>query len=337
MSKHEKSKPKHQKRKPLWKRVAVGCSVTLLVIVVAAGGVAWGYAKKIDTALSSDAEQAASVVVALSDAENGEPFYMLVLGSDSREGSGTSDNPAMSGDQQRSDVMMLLRVDAENRQLTMVSVPRDTPYQLDDGTVVKINEAYNIGGAAASIEAVSGLTGVPISHYMEVHFSEFQAIVDSLGGVTVDVPVEMSYKDALTGETVTLLPGEQVLNGQEAQIFVRSRKVYDEDQDAHRQDNVRVFLDAVIGQVLDKPVTELPSLVVELASYIETDLRVADLTSMAIGFATGSGDVTIYGGTGPTDGDIDEGTGLWLCYEDPEGWLRLMEVVDSGGNPQGAE
>ena len=115
----------------------------------------------------------------------------------------------MQGDNQRSDVMILARVDAGKKQVTLVSVPRDTPYTLDGGSVVKINEVYNIEGAAGSIKAVSKLTGVPISHYAEVHFSEFQEIVDKLGGITVDVPIEVSYKDALTGDKVTIKPGVQ--------------------------------------------------------------------------------------------------------------------------------
>ena len=67
--------------------------------------------------------------------ETGKPFYVLLLGSDSREGSGTSKNPDMQGDNQRSDVMILARVDAGKKQVTLVSVPRDTPYTLDGGSV----------------------------------------------------------------------------------------------------------------------------------------------------------------------------------------------------------
>ena len=70
------------------------------------------------------------------------------------------------------------------------------------------------------------MTGTPINHYAEVHFSEFQELVDKVGGITVDVPVEISYKDALTGEAVSLQPGVQTLNVQQAQIFARARHEY---------------------------------------------------------------------------------------------------------------
>ena len=44
--------------------------------------------------------------------------------------------------------------------------------------------------------------------------------------------------------------------------------------------------------------------------------------------------MTVYSCTGPSEGGIYEGTnGLWMCYEDPEGWAKLMEAVDAGEDP----
>lgn len=317
------------------RRKVVAIVAIALVAILALGGAAFGiFASQLDARLALDGDQAAQVDDVLVDADLSKPFYALVLGSDSREGSGTSNNPAMMGDNERSDVMILLRVDAQNRLLTMLSIPRDTPYRLDDGGIVKINEVYNIDGAAGTIKAVSELTGVPISHFAEVRFSEFQEMVDSLGGVTVNVPIELSYKDALTGETVTLEPGVQTLNGQQAQIFVRARHEYGTDQDAHRQSAVRQMAAAIVEEVLSKPPYELPGTVLSLASCVGTDMKASDLVSLALAFAGGSGGVTMYSGTGPTDGDVNEAAGgIWLCYENPQGWKTLMQAVDSGEDP----
>ena len=308
----------------------------VLAVLLAGSGTAFGiYTTMLNDKLAiDDKAQAEAVSDALVPAEVNQPFYALLIGSDSREGSGTSSRADESGDNERSDVIILVRVDAPNRQLTMVSIPRDTPLHLDDGSVVKINEAYNIGGAAYTIEAVSELTGVPISHYGEVHFSELQTLVDSLGGVTVDVPIELSYKDALTGETVTIQPGEQTLDGQQAQIFARARHEYGTDQDANRQNSVRKLAEAIVKQILNRPVYELPGAVMSAAECVGTDMRSSDLIALATAFATGSGSVTMYNGSGPSDGDINNAAnGLWLCYENPEGWQKVMDVVDAGGDP----
>ena len=319
-----------RRRGRIFRRAVVCALAVVLVSFGALGAYALWYSSTLDSTLSMDSEQAASVDAVLAPAESGKPFYMLLLGSDSREGSGTSKNPAMQGDNQRSDVMILARVDSSDRKLTMVSIPRDTPYTLDDGSVVKINELYNIGGASSSIQAVSELTGVPISHYAEVHFSELQALVDKLGGVTVEVDTELSYKDALTGERVTVESGIQTLNGQEAQIFARARHEYQTDQDAHRQSNVRALAMAILKKVLDKPLYELPDTVLDLATCVGTDMKTADIVALALGFAGGASDMT--------EGAINEAAGgLWLCYENPEGWARLMEVVDAGEDPSSVD
>lgn len=283
---------------------------------------------------STDREMDAALV----DAGFNEPFYTLILGSDSREDSGTSVREDERGANERSDVMILARIDAAKRQATLVSIPRDTPYFLESGDVVKINETYNIGGAAASVKAVSEITGVPISHYAEVRFSDVQAIVDILGGVTVDVPITLSYTDALTGQDVTLQPGTQKLDGQQAQIFARARHEYGGNQDARRQESVRSLLHAIAKETLSQPITEMPGTVLDIAEHIGTDMRTADLLGLATAYGLGGGDFTLYSCTGPTDGDLNiYGNGLWFCYDNPEGWSRLMAVVDAGDDPSGID
>lgn len=332
---HDADLLQQRRRKRKHRKILMIVGIVLAVLLVGSGTAFGIYTTMLNDKLAiDDKAQAEAVSDALVPAEVNQPFYALLIGSDSREGSGTSSRADESGDNERSDVIILVRVDAPNRQLTMVSIPRDTPLHLDDGSVVKINEAYNIGGAAYTIEAVSELTGVPISHYGEVHFSELQTLVDNLGGVTVDVPIELSYKDALTGETVTIQPGEQTLDGQQAQIFARARHEYGTDQDANRQNSVRKLAEAIVKQILSRPVYELPGAVMSAAECVGTDMRSSDLIALATAFATGSGSVTMYNGSGPSDGDINNAAnGLWLCYENPEGWQKVMDVVDAGGDP----
>ena len=296
-----------RKRSNLLKRAGACVLAVLLAAVCATGGYALWYSSALDGALSLGTETDASVEAVLTPAEPGKPFYMLLLGSDSREGSGTSSRADESGDSQRSDVMILARVDASNREVTLVSIPRDTRYTV---------------------------TGTPINHYAEVHFSEFQELVDKVGGITVDVPVEISYKDALTGEAVSLQPGVQTLNGQQAQIFARARHEYGDNQEAKRQSNIRQILTAIVEKVLQKPAMELPGAILDLAQSVGTDMNTPDIVSLALSFSGDPGGMTLYSCTGPSNGDFDEAqNGLWLCYENPEGWATLMAAVDAGEDP----
>lgn len=313
-------------------KAILGVLVALVAIILIAVFVyAFVFDQHTHANLSSSTDELASVLVS-ADNQNEEPYYVLLLGSDWRENSGTSDKEEMSGDNQRADVIILARLDPANKQVTLVSVPRDTRWEYE-GNTYKINEAYNIGGAALETKAISELVGVSISHTVEMHFSGLEELVDALGGVEVDVPKTIKYKDALTGEKVTVKKGTQVLNGQEAQIFARVRKSYDTDnQDKTRQGNVRTLVLAIVDTMREKSPLEWPGLGLKVADCLGTDMSFFDFASIAANFM--SGKMTLYSGSGPAAGEVDDSAGgLWLCYENPEGWKAVMDVVDAGDDP----
>lgn len=314
-------------------------AVLIVVLGVAIGAALW-YGSQLDAALAPDKEMSRKLDQLLVPAKADEPFYVLILGSDSREGS-YSTQAAEQGDNQRSDVIILARVDAKNKLVTLVSVPRDTPWQLEDGTLVKINEMYNREGAAGSVKAVSELTGVPISHYAEVGFTGVQEIVDLLGGVDVYVNTDLSYWNPIANKEVSIPAGQQTINGEQAQIFARARHEYQEfegSQDSNRQSNVRQLLSAVLKKTLDRPVTEIPGVVLQEAEYVTTDMKSADLAQLAVTFGLDSDKMTLYSGSGPSNGDFAaQADGLYLCYRNPEGWAHLMNIVDAGGEPTGID
>lgn len=317
-----------------WKKALLGILGVVLVLAGAAAAYAGWYMGKINEALSIDGEDQEAISQVTEAVDLSKPFYMLVMGSDSRKDASATEASSDSRAGERSDVIILARIDAPNRKVTLVSIPRDTPYRMEDGTVCRINETYNIGGAAGTIKAVEETTGVDISHYAELRFSDLENMVDALGGVTVNVDTALSYKDALTGERVTIDAGEQTLTGQQAQIFVRARHEYATDQDVHRQNNVRQLATAMMNTVLGQPVSKIPDTVLELAKYVGTDLNAADLLKLVRLFV--GGDLTVYSCTGPNLGDFsEENDGMWLCYWNPEGWAELMKIVDAGEDPSG--
>ena len=318
-----------RRRSEMIKRIAIAVVAVVAAIAAIAGAYYWWFVSSLDHALDQNRNSQALEVLA--EASNGEPFYMLVLGSDERH---DEKDPDVA---QRTDVIMLTRVDAKNRTFTMLSVPRDTRYTLDDGSVVKINELYNIGGVQKTIEGVSKLSGVPISHYAMIYMSDVKNVVDELGGVTVNVENEINNNDPETEENVNVMPGLQTLDGREAQAYAIARHDTEDGNDSHRQDKIRNLVSAVIQKVLDRPVTDIPGTVIALAKYLETDLRAQDLIDLAVEFASGSGGATIYQASAPSEGSLDEELGAWFVNPDPEGWAKVMSVIDAGGDPATVE
>lgn len=318
-----------KRKRSLGKRIACILGCVVLASAVACSAYAVWFTSALDSTLASNEDFSSTEEVLVSPAI-GEPYYVLVMGSDSREGNETA-HADQRGDNERSDVMMLVRVDAENKKITLLSIPRDTPYRLADGSYIKINQVYNIKGAAGAIKAVSELTGLPIAHHVTVRISGLENIVDLLGGVTVDVPIDLSYITTDNKE-VTIKAGEQTLNGKEAQIFARARHEFETDQDQNRQSNVRQLMTAIIKKVFDRPLPEIPGIVLKLAEYVDTDYRTRDAASLAMAFA--GSDITVNSCSGPSNGEINEAAGnKWLCYPNPEGWAAVVQAVDAGEAP----
>lgn len=297
--------------------------VAIVAVFALAGGALALYLNSLDQAMApkdDDAWQLKSALVGDAQTQDKtQPFYMLVLGSDARDGDTVS----------RSDVMILLRVDAANGKITMVSIPRDTKVEIEGQGTQKINAAYAFGGAAGAVKAVSEMAGVPISHYAEIHFDELQELVDDLGGVWVDVPVSNNQTGASnTGERIDA--GYQLLNGEQALAFARERYGY-ERGDFQRADNQKLIAQAIVKQVLDQQPTQLPGVVSKLAQCVTTDFKVADIVSLALSMQqTG---VTFYSATVPSTTATENGVSYTITLEDE--WRAMMDRVDIGGDPNG--
>lgn len=316
---------KKRKSHRVAKRVAIIVAAVLVVLIGAAAAFGIWYTSTLAGNMAMNEEDSQKLDAALggtvSDVAQ-EPFYMLIMGSDNWETYG-----------ERSDAMILTRIDPVKHVVTMVSVPRDTPYMLN-GNKVKINQAFAEQGPAGAVTAVQELTGVDVSYYAEIEFAGLAEFIDSIGGIYVDVPYAIDYQVYTHDQAaVHLDAGEQLLDGEQCVALARSRTDYNTDQDAIRQSNIRAMVLALMNSVLQSPPAEIPGLVQGLSECISTNMELSQMMSLATDFA-GSGGATVYTCTGPYKGDIDAETGLWLCYEDPEGWADLMKAVDAGENPE---
>lgn len=193
----------------------------------------------------------------------------------------------------------------------------------------KLNAAHAIGGAALSVETVSKLAGVPISHYAEINFDGFKDVVDALGGVEVDVPMEIDDEDA-GGH---LDAGVQTLSGDQALILCRSRHAYDEfgDGDSYRAANQRLVLAAIAKKILAADVATMASTVQALSQYVTTDLEITDIIGIAQAMQGLDPATDLYSGMEPTTSSYIDG--VWYEINNVEQWKAMMARVEQGLPP----
>jgi polyisoprenyl-teichoic acid--peptidoglycan teichoic acid transferase len=195
------------------------------------------------------------------------PQRVLLLGVDAR-----------GEERSRSDTIVLAKV--SDRGFGLLSIPRDTRTEVPGHGQDKINHAFAYGGPELARQSVENLTGVDTPHHVVVKMEGVKEIVDALGGVRVDVPRPMTGKVPGEEREISLQPGPQTLNGDEALMYVRWR--WDGSGDIGRVARQQDFLVGVVGQALaPSRLAELPALRRVVLENVETNMSLPELLQFA--------------------------------------------------------
>ncbi|WP_278980615.1 LCP family protein, partial [Adlercreutzia equolifaciens] len=205
------ARAKAARKKSRGKKIALGIAAALVVVLAGAGTALALYLNGINATIQGGLDDAEFKELGeqLAPAKADGSYYVGIFGSDARKGETAS----------RSDVTMLARIDPEAGVVDLISVPRDTMIDIEGHGTQKINAAYAFGGPSEAVKTLSTFAGVPITHYVEVHFEELKDVVNELGGIQVNVP-ESFYSDT---SGISLEAGEQTLDGDQALAFARER------------------------------------------------------------------------------------------------------------------
>ena len=314
------------RRRKKRKRIALGALAAVLVLALGGVGMAFAYINQIESNFSEDITPEVQEALEKPADYDGGTFYMLLMGTDKSK---EREKGEYAGDTFRSDSMILTRVDPENKKVTMVSLHRDTETEIEGYGMQKLNASYAFGGPAGAIKAVSQMAGVPISHYAEINFDGFKDVVDALGGIEVDVPMEIDDKRA--GGHVDA--GKQTLNGDQALILCRARHAYDEygDGDRYRAANQRLVLGAIAKKILSSDVATMASTIEALSQYVTTDFKIADILALANSLQGLDPSKDIYSAMEPTISEYRNET--WYEQLDVEAWNTMMNRVKQGLPP----
>ncbi len=223
------------------------------------------------------------------------PFNILVIGVDVRSDATTEGV--------RSDTLIVVHVDPVEQWASMLSIPRDTVVNIpnDACPTQKINAAYSCGytmpsiyedvrdprdsGAALAADTVEEYLDVTIDYTLEVDFNGFQQLVDSMGGITVDVPraiLDPEYPTEDFGYMRLYYPaGLQRMNGIEALRYARTRHVDNDFGRAQRQQQVvQAGVDELKRQNIMEKIDTAPKVLDALSDSIRTTMPLNSITTL---------------------------------------------------------
>ena len=307
------------------KRILIATLSVLFVLLLTGAGAAWAYMSNINNALNDGVDEDLLNSLSVTDSAS-DPFYMLLIGIDKSEERETTNE---YGGAYRTDSMILARIDPKDKEVTLISIPRDTQVTIGSHGTQKINAAYAFGGPSGAVKAVESLAGVSISHYAEIDFDGFAAVVDSLGGVEIDVQYEINDPDY----TGYLAAGKQTLNGEQALIYCRSRHAYDKigDGDAIRAANQRTMISAIMKKLMSSDIATLTNTVSTLSQYITTDYSVSGILGLAQTMMGIDVDKSVYTAAVPTESVYENN--VWYEKLKKTEWEKMMSRVKQGLSP----
>ena len=246
---YEEPAPRRKKRHPIAKFL-----LTLVLLVAVASAALWFFAKQpmTDEPIGPRKDGTATILLAGTDLD------------------GT-----------RTDTMMLLHLNHNTGEVNLMSLPRDT-YTSADLSVPKLNGIYGVGGGGKDgmetlLDYVQQCIGYRPDGYILVDLDCFESLVNIMGGVRFNVPMDMTYDDPAQDLHIDLKAGEQKLNGKEAMWVVRYRSGY-ALADLQRVMVQRDFVNAAIDQ-WSSPAKFIryPAAAILLASNTTTDLSLRNL------------------------------------------------------------
>ena len=276
-------KSKKPKKKRAWWKTLLAVVLVLAIIFGAAFAIIMNAIKPNGgingTTISS--------IVNTPKAYQGKEFNLLVVGIDRSSENGTASSDGTNDGM--TDMIMWLHFDNENQSVSMLQIPRNIMvttdrsvsgnYQINAVAKTQGSNGYNNINALAQL--LYDQFKLECDGYVSVRLEALSELIDILGGIDVNVPEEIDYRNVAGGGNSYLPAGYQRLTGAQAEFFLRARKTYG-TSDLKRLEVQRYFYSALFARLRSMTVVDIARMLPFMLSYVETDLSVSELVSVAV-------------------------------------------------------
>lgn len=310
-------KIKKNKKKTKTVRKVKRLVVTLLLLSMITAGSLFGY-KIYKNGGGLTGALAALLGENTESLENLEPIQVLIMGE-----SGVDDYKL-------ADSIMVASYNPKTQEASIMSIPRDTYVGKKNRKTAsrnylqsyKINTVFRSGtNMPEAIERISDLTGLDLENYVIIDTKALIKLVDAIGGVTFDVPIDMDYEDSSQNLYIHLKAGEQVIDGPKAEQLLRFRHNDDGttypssygQQDLGRMRTQREFIIATLKQTL-KPqnIFKIKQIIDVMSENVTTNMEVSDVKAY-VPYAVNFNAENIKTGMLPGDVEMCNGVSLYIA------------------------
>ena len=299
------NKDKKTKKLPRWIKIVLG--IFLAIILAIAALYTYSYCTVNNIVNKSEKIELKKDELGVVDEEElkqyddyTEIINIALLGIDSTD--------STSG---RSDSIMVATLDPIHNKLKLTSFMRDSYVNISNYGYDKLNHAYAYGGANLAINTLNTNFGLNITDFVAVDFASLPKIIDSLGGITIDITEEeLNYINGYinninsvsgTNSPIITTPGAHHVDGAQALAYSRIR--YTSGGDFKRTERQRTVLTALFNKALNVPATQYLDVISTLAQYATTNLNTNEILKLATKIGSmGLNGVTIEQERFPIDG-----------------------------------
>lgn len=260
------------------KKVAIIVTLSILAILIAAGGYVYSKLNKFEKVEISKNDEDLGITEETKEIINQyegakEIRNIALLGIDAEDG--------QAG---RSDSIIILTIDTLHSKVKLTSIMRDSYVNIPGRGMDKINHAYAFGGPELSLRTINENFNLNIKEFASLDFTTLPRVIDSVGGIELTLTPEevtavnqgssaMAKKIGTTTSTLSI-SGKLKLDGTQALTYSRIRKI---DSDYERTQRQRNVLNAVFNKFKDTPPTEYLSLLDSIAPLIKTNINTGDM------------------------------------------------------------
>lgn len=295
-------------RKQRRKRVIMVVVLLLLVVCLAFGLGSCVFTSSLSGSMAINDDE---VATALTPQEEGQPSYILLAGVNEQK-----------ADKPKSSFVALLRVNPEGGRMTLVAIPTNMQIRLN-GKDAMLRDVITSGSDADLITTVASQTECEINHYVRISDEGLKSLVDSLGGIEVDVAQRV---DDPRYSSIVIDPGVQTLNGEQALMYVSAANY--SDGKTMRAQNQATFFQALANSITARSGFDFMMSADAVARNIKTDMSYSDLESLAQAFGkSDSFSAVVMPGTQAVVNDRT------FFYASSASWPAIRELFQNGEEP----